>query len=83
MAEEKTTITVCVGVRCSSMDSKAILHDIEHYIIENKLEDKLTLTVRNCFGQCGGAPNVKVGGKLLGNCSSQSVITEIEKALAL
>jgi NADH:ubiquinone oxidoreductase subunit F (NADH-binding)/(2Fe-2S) ferredoxin len=56
----KRHIVVCGGTSCLSSNSQKIYENIEKYIKDHKLSDKVTVNQTGCFGFCSQGPFVKI-----------------------
>jgi len=54
------TVLICGGTGCQSSDSSIILKEFERLIAENKLQDKVEISIAGCFGFCEKGPIVKI-----------------------
>jgi NADH-quinone oxidoreductase subunit F len=54
------TVLICGGTGCQSSDSAIILTEFERLIAENKLQDKVEVSIAGCFGFCEKGPIVKI-----------------------
>jgi NADH-quinone oxidoreductase subunit G len=78
--EGKLNVSVCVGTSCHIKGSQDILEGLMAHVRDNKLEDKIGIQASFCFENCGKAPNVKIGDKLMSKCTLESVLKAIEKS---
>ncbi len=56
----KRHIVVCGGTGCLSSDSQLIYENFKKLIVDNHLEDKVTVNQVGCFGFCSQGPFVKI-----------------------
>ena len=83
MAEkEKLQVELCMGSSCFARGNSASLSDLEAYINENGLEDRVELGGHLCLGKCNTGPHRRIGDKeYSGIYDSACVIDIIAKAL--
>ncbi len=53
-------ISVCAGTGCSALDSHKIVEQLQYYVKEYNLEDKIEVSITGCFGFCAKGPIVKI-----------------------
>ena len=83
MAENnKLKVELCMGSRCFARGNSGTLSDLEEYINENGLEDRIELEGHLCLGKCNSGPHITIGGKEFSGISDSScVIDLVKKAL--
>ena len=57
-------ITVCIGSSCHLKGSRQVVEMLQHFIAQNKLDEKVELTGTFCMGQCQKGVCVTVDGAL-------------------
>ena len=57
-------ITVCIGSSCHLKGSRQVVEMLQHFIAQNKLDEKVELTGTFCMGQCQKGVCVTVDGDL-------------------
>ncbi len=83
MAENnKLKVELCMGSSCFARGNSGILSDLEGYISENGLEDRVELEGHLCLGKCNSGPHIMIGDKEFSGISDSScVIDLVRKAL--
>lgn len=56
-------ITVCIGSSCHIKGSRQVVEQLQYYISENNLKDKIDLAGAFCMGKCQTGVNVTVDGE--------------------
>ena len=79
--KDKVLVSVCVGTSCFVRGSEVLLRRLMNYVHEHGLEDRVQVKTTFCFENCLGAPNVQVGGKLIGRATFDDVCRAIELEL--
>ena len=77
MAENnKLRVELCMGSSCFARGNSGILSDLEGFISENGLEDRVELEGHLCLGKCNSGPHITIGDKeFSGNrCRIQSTL---------
>lgn len=57
---DKYHISVCAGTGCTSLNSLMIVENLQKYVKEYHLEDKIEVSITGCFGFCAKGPIVKI-----------------------
>ncbi|WP_426351334.1 (2Fe-2S) ferredoxin domain-containing protein [Alloiococcus sp. CFN-8] len=57
-------IIVCIGSSCHLKGSRLVVEQLQELIIENKLEDKVSLCGSFCMNNCISGVTVEVGDKV-------------------
>ena len=83
MAENnKLKVELCMGSSCFARGNSGILSDLEGFISENGLEDRVELEGHLCLGKCNSGPHITIGGKEFSGISDSScAIDLVRKAL--
>lgn len=81
-AEQRVTVSVCVGTNCYLKGSQDLLRQLVSHIEANALQGQVEVKATFCFENCGKAPNVAVGEKLIESASVEKVAAAIQSALA-
>ena len=64
MAEnDRLKVELCMGSSCFARGNSGTLSDLEEYINENGLEDRIELEGHLCLGKCSTGPHLKIGDK--------------------
>jgi len=58
---EKITVELCMGSSCFARGNSKALANIEAFIAENHLEDRVELVGHLCLANCSKGPNVRIG----------------------
>ena len=62
MAENnKLKVELCMGSSCFARGNSGILSDLEGFISENGLEDRVELEGHLCLGKCNSGPHITIG----------------------
>ena len=78
MAEkEKLQVELCMGSSCFARGNSEALSDLEAYINENGLEDRVELGGHLCLGKCNTGPHMRVGGKEYSGIMDPACIIDI------
>jgi NADH:ubiquinone oxidoreductase subunit E len=54
------TITVCIGSSCHLKCSYDVVNELQRLVLENNLNEKVTIKASFCLGNCTGGVCVKV-----------------------
>ena len=66
-------ITICVGSACHLKGSHEVITRLQELIAEHKLESKIELMASFCLGTCANGVSMTINGKLVDNCSSETI----------
>ena len=80
-SEKKVTVELCMGSSCFARGNSLALSDLESYIEDNNLGDKIELVGHLCLGKCNSGPHVMINGVEYSAVSSDCVIDLLEKEL--
>ena len=79
---DKLRVELCMGSSCFARGNSSTLSDLEGYISENGLEDRVELEGHLCLGKCNSGPHIMIGDKEFSGISDSScVIDLVRKAL--
>lgn len=78
---EKITVELCMGSSCFARGNAQTLTQLEEYIAEKNLGDRVELIGHLCLGACSIGPNVKIGEVTHSGISSACVIDLLAEAL--
>lgn len=77
-------ITVCIGSSCHIKGSRQVVDQLQHYIWENGLGDKVELAGTFCMGKCQQGVCVTVDGEFYSvtpNTVKEFFLEHVQKAL--
>lgn len=57
-------VTICIGSSCHLKGSKIIIEQLQEYIAEDNLQNKIELCGAFCMGNCVNAVSVKINNEL-------------------
>jgi NADH:ubiquinone oxidoreductase 24 kD subunit len=78
---EPISVELCMGSSCFARGNSRILADIEAFLSENGLEDKVSLEGHLCLNKCNDGPHITINGVPYSGLSSECVIDLIRKAV--
>jgi NADH:ubiquinone oxidoreductase subunit E len=78
---EKVTVELCMGSSCFARGNSLALTNLESYISENNLEDRVELIGHLCLGACSKGPNIKVGDVSYSGVDPDCVVDLLVEAL--
>lgn len=82
MAEDKrVTIKLCMGSSCFARGNSNALVELESYIEDHNLSDKVVLEGHLCTGRCNEGPYVTINDKEYTGVSPDFILHLVEKAL--
>lgn len=58
-------VEVCIGSSCHLKGSYQVIREIETFVEDKKLGDRIELKGAFCLGNCTEAVSVRVGGRIL------------------
>ena len=79
---QKLLVSVCIGTNCFVKGSDALLRRITAHVRAENWEDRVQVEASFCFENCGQAPNVRVGSKLVSRATFEEVCRVIAVELA-
>ncbi|MBN2348776.1 MAG: (2Fe-2S) ferredoxin domain-containing protein [Bacteroidales bacterium] len=80
--EYKREIVICLGSSCYARGNQELLAIIEKFLIDKKINDKVSFHGNRCFGECGNGPSLKIGAKLYHHVSIENVFGILEHSLS-
>lgn len=80
-APERVQVSVCVGTNCYLRGSQDILRSLVHHVDANGLRSSVEVKATFCFENCGKAPNVAVGERLIEAATADKVIEAVDRVL--
>ncbi|MDM8533714.1 NAD(P)H-dependent oxidoreductase subunit E [Clostridiaceae bacterium HSG29] len=72
-------IKVCIGSACHLKGSYEVIKNIENYISEHNLEEKIVLKSSFCLAKCSAAVSVEIDNDEIISMSPQGVNMIMEK----
>jgi len=79
--ENKMEIVICLGSSCFSRGNKKTLAEIQKFLKNNRLEEKVYFHGAHCFGECAGGPWIKINEKSYGDINEYNVIEILNETL--
>lgn len=80
-AKEKVTVELCMGSSCFARGNSSALSEIESFLEENALTDRVDLQGHLCLGKCNSGPHVRVNGVEYAAITPDCIIDLIREAL--
>jgi NADH:ubiquinone oxidoreductase subunit E len=77
----KVKVELCMGSSCFARGNSQALANLESYIAEHHLEDRVELIGHLCLGSCAQGPNIKVDGVPYSGIHSECVVDLLVEAL--
>ncbi|MCB8995145.1 MAG: (2Fe-2S) ferredoxin domain-containing protein [Bacteroidales bacterium] len=78
---QKTELIICLGSSCFARGNKKILEQIQQYIKEHNLEEKVIFRGNHCFGKCNKGPILKLGEKFFEQVNEHNLLEILNKEL--
>ncbi|AEV29875.1 NADH:ubiquinone oxidoreductase 24 kD subunit [Sphaerochaeta pleomorpha str. Grapes] len=78
---EKVKVELCMGSSCFARGNSQALANLESYISENHLEDRVELIGHLCLGACSSGPNMKIDDISFSGVRSECVVDLLIDAL--
>lgn len=79
---EKIKVEICMGSSCFARGNSQALSNLESYITEQHLEDKVELVGHLCLDACSSGPHITINGKKYSGVAPDCVADLLEEALA-
>lgn len=79
--EEPVSVSVCVGTNCYLRGSQNVLSKLLDHVEAYSLQDRVEVKATFCFENCGKAPNVAVGERLIEAATPEKVLDAVNEAL--
>lgn len=57
-------VTICLGSSCFARGNRKTLTEIQEYLKEHKIEEKVVFRGNHCFGMCNKGPVIKINGTI-------------------
>ncbi len=73
------TITICLGSSCFARGNKSFLENIQNFLSENQLEDKVEFKGELCTQNCSKGPNIKICDCLYSDLDEQKIMGLLTK----
>jgi NADH-quinone oxidoreductase subunit G len=81
-ADQKLTVSVCVGTNCFVKGSQKILQSLMKHVDEEGLYQDVAVAATFCFENCSGGPSVKIGEKLISGCDLETAIEALNEEVS-
>ncbi|MCH3917765.1 MAG: NAD(P)H-dependent oxidoreductase subunit E [Spirochaetia bacterium] len=78
---DKVHVDLCMGSSCFARGNSQALANLESYIKENHLEDKVELVGHLCMNACSSGPNVRIDGMNYCGLNPDCVVDLVAQAL--
>lgn len=75
------TVELCMGSSCFARGNSQVLTEIEAFLSDNNLEDKVELVGHLCLNKCNDGPNITIDGVPYSGLNAERVIETIQNAL--
>ncbi len=79
--DDKVTIELCMGSSCFARGNSHVLTDIESFLSDNDLEDKVELVGHLCLNKCNDGPHISIDGVQYSCLSADCIVDLIRKAV--
>jgi len=79
--ENKNEIVICLGSSCFSRGNKKTVGEIQKFLKNNRLEEKVYFHGTHCFGECAGGPWMKINERVFGDINEYNVIEILNETL--
>ncbi len=79
--DKKVTVELCMGSSCFARGNSSALSELETFLEENDLSDRVELQGHLCLGKCNSGPHVMIDGVEYSAMSSDCLIDLIQEAL--
>lgn len=77
--DKKMTVELCMGSSCFARGNSTALSELENFIEDNGLGDKVELVGHLCLGKCNNGPHVMINGVEYSAVSSNCIIDLLKK----
>lgn len=74
-------VELCMGSSCFARGNAVVLSDIEKYLKDEGLEDKVELIGHLCLSKCTDGPNITIDGISYSALNSAAVLKLISEAV--
>lgn len=71
---EKDEIEICLGSSCFLRGNKKIVKEIQLYLKDNKLDNKVNFNGKRCFENCLNGPILKINNNMYEKVDEYSII---------
>lgn len=78
---DKLEIIICLGSSCFSRGNKALVKQIDDYLKNNRLKDKVFYHGSHCFGLCEKGPILKIGEKMYHQVNQDNILKILNENL--
>jgi NADH:ubiquinone oxidoreductase subunit E len=79
---QKITIELCMGSSCFARGNSQALSNLEAYIEEHHLEQRVELVGHLCLADCSRGPNIKIDSLQYAGVRPECVVDLLVEALA-
>lgn len=69
----KRNIQICMGSSCFSRGNNEMISEIQKFIRQNNLQDKVNFCGDHCFSDCSEGPNLRVGEQIIKKISKETI----------
>ena len=70
---KKRQIKICLGSSCFSRGNSELVPQIEKYIRQHHLEDKVNFSGDHCCNECLQGPNIRISGKAFRGVRAETI----------
>lgn len=74
-------IIICLGSSCFARGNRNLLKQVQRYINQHGLADKVLFRGDHCFSECSKGPNLKIGGKIYSQLNEDNIHQILNEAL--
>lgn len=78
---KKLELHICLGSSCFARGNKKMVHDVQSYVEDKQLQDKILLKGGHCFANCVKGPIVKFHDEIHENVTFTDVVNMLNKKL--
>jgi NADH-quinone oxidoreductase subunit G len=80
---DRLNISICFGTSCLLKGSQNIYNEINQFLKDKGLTDRVQMNATFCYERCNKGPNVRIGEEVIEKCTLEKAIQAIEQRLAL
>lgn len=73
----KLVVELCMGSSCFARGNSSVLSELENFIEENALEDKVELAGHLCLSGCSSGPHLIIGGRNYSGIADPEAVLDI------
>lgn len=74
-------ISICFGTSCFLKGAQNLLRELTNYIEDNKLNQDVNIKATFCLERCDKGPVIRVGERIIEQCTLDKAVKEINKQL--